>query len=353
MDAASTPFSDEPLSDYFEQAPIALHLVAPDGTILRANKAELDMLGYASDEYIGRNVAEFHADPPVISDMLYRLTNGETLQNFEARLKCKNGELRHVLISSNVRRENGQFVHTRCFTRDVTDRKAAEQARAEAAAMARLAAQLQNAREDERRRLARQLHDELIAGLTAAAIDLHNVQVQLAARGDPLARNVQMVMRLLSGSVDAKRRIIESLRPTMLHELGLGAALAQMAQRFTAKTGILCATEIDPRLTIDEELGLILYRIAQEALDNVAERSGTTRATIRLINEEHRAVLVVNEDRDGSATAPHTERPPDIQLQGCRQLLAGWGGTLSLRTRPDGGAEVHAVAPLTGALAPH
>ncbi len=346
-------FPEEPLSDYFEQAPIALHLVAADGTILRANKAELDMLGYTADEYVGHNIKEFHADPPVISDILSRLTHGETLQNFEARLKCRNGDIRHVLISSNVRREDGRFVHTRCFTRDITDRKIAENARAEAAAMARLAAQLQIAREDERRRLAKQLHDELIAGLTAAAIDLHNVQVQLAARRDPLAQNVEMVMRLLSASVDAKRRIIENLRPTMLHELGLGAALAQMAQRFTATTAIPCSTEIDAALIIEEELGLVLYRIAQEALDDVAERQGSAGVRLRLTAEEGRAVLLINDQRDDASAPAQPGVRTDTQLQGCRQLLAGWGGTLSLRTSSEGGVEVHAVAPLAGASAPH
>lgn len=110
------------LTDFIENATVGLHWVGPDGTILWANKCELDLLGYTREEYIGRNIADFHADKGVITDILCRLTNNEKLEGHEARLKCKDGSIRHVLISSNVYRENGEFRHTRCFTRDVTER---------------------------------------------------------------------------------------------------------------------------------------------------------------------------------------------------------------------------------------
>jgi PAS domain S-box-containing protein len=116
------------LSDFFENASLGLHWVGPDGTVLRVNQAELDLLGYSSDEYVGHNIAEFHADEHTIADILNRLTRGETLHDYEARLRCKDGSIKHVLISSNVLRENGRFIHTRCFTRDITDRVQAEQA---------------------------------------------------------------------------------------------------------------------------------------------------------------------------------------------------------------------------------
>src|SRR5205085_8104396 len=88
--------------------------------------AELDLLGYRREEYVGRNIAEFHADPETIRDILRRLQSGETLRGYEARLRCKDGSTRVVCIDSNVRRERGQFVHTRCFTRDITELKRAQ-----------------------------------------------------------------------------------------------------------------------------------------------------------------------------------------------------------------------------------
>ena len=116
------------LEDFFENASVALHLVASDGSILRVNQAELDLLGYTREEYVGRHIADFHADPPVIQDILARLTRGERLDKYEARLKAKDGSVKHVLISSNVQFREGQFINTRCFTLDVTDLKKSEKA---------------------------------------------------------------------------------------------------------------------------------------------------------------------------------------------------------------------------------
>jgi PAS domain S-box-containing protein len=120
--------NEQELTDFFENAVVGLHWVGPDGTILRANQAELDLLGYTREEYIGHNIADFHADAETINDILQRLTRGEELHSYEARLLCKDGSTRHVLISSNVFRENEQFIHTRCFTRDITERKRFEEA---------------------------------------------------------------------------------------------------------------------------------------------------------------------------------------------------------------------------------
>jgi PAS domain S-box-containing protein len=116
------------LTDFFENATVGLHWVGPDGTILWANQAELDLLGYTRSEYIGRKIANFHVDRDVIVDILQRLQNKEELHSYEARLRCKDGSIRHVMISSNVYWKDGQFIHTRCFTRDITDRKIAEDA---------------------------------------------------------------------------------------------------------------------------------------------------------------------------------------------------------------------------------
>ena len=117
------------LSDFIENANEGLHRVGADGTILWANRAELELLGYAREEYIGHKVSEFHADPDNCREILRRLGEGEALHNHPARLRHKDGTVRHVLINSTTFRDNGEFVYTRCFSRDVT-----EQVRARAAA---------------------------------------------------------------------------------------------------------------------------------------------------------------------------------------------------------------------------
>ena len=127
--------SEQEFEDFFDQAPIGLHWVGPDGIILRVNAAELRLLGYDRDEYLGHHIAEFHADPQVLADILRRLHAGEELHDYEARMVCKDGTIKQVLIDSNVLWEQGRFLHTRCCTRDITERTQAAETRERLAAI--------------------------------------------------------------------------------------------------------------------------------------------------------------------------------------------------------------------------
>jgi PAS domain S-box-containing protein len=110
------------LENFIEDANISMHWVGADGTILWANQAEIEYMGYDPGEYIGRDIREFHADENTIKDILQRLARNEKLIAYPARLKTKNGE-KDVEIYSSVRFVDGQFMHTRCFTYDVSERK--------------------------------------------------------------------------------------------------------------------------------------------------------------------------------------------------------------------------------------
>lgn len=115
----------EDLGDFFENAAVGLHIVDHNGVIVRANKAELAMLGYPAEEYVGRHISAFHVDPEVIADVLARLGRGEEIIRFPARLRAADGSLRHVLITSNGHFNDGKFTNSRCVTVDVTAEKLA------------------------------------------------------------------------------------------------------------------------------------------------------------------------------------------------------------------------------------
>jgi PAS domain S-box-containing protein len=118
--------SQSELTDFFENASIGLQWLSADGTILRANQAELDLLGYRRGEYIGRNVVDFHYNREAIEDILERVREGEVIRDYEARLCCKDGSIKTVRIDSSSYFEDEKFVHARCFTRDITDRRRTE-----------------------------------------------------------------------------------------------------------------------------------------------------------------------------------------------------------------------------------
>ncbi|HSS01030.1 MAG TPA: ATP-binding protein [Kofleriaceae bacterium] len=127
-EAAARAARDD-LEELLDDAPVPIHSVDASGKILYANRAELEMLGYTADEYIGHPVSEFHVDAPVLDDMLERLSRGETLHDREVELLAKDGSIRHVLVSSKMTFKDGKQVATRCFSRDITQRKQAEEER--------------------------------------------------------------------------------------------------------------------------------------------------------------------------------------------------------------------------------
>jgi PAS domain S-box-containing protein len=104
-----------------------MHWVRPDGRILKANQAELDLLGYAREDYLGRNIADFHVDPQGRTAILTCLARGESLNNVPAQLRARDGSIRHVRVSSRGRIRDGEFVNTRCVTFDVTEAVRAEE----------------------------------------------------------------------------------------------------------------------------------------------------------------------------------------------------------------------------------
>jgi PAS domain S-box-containing protein len=115
------------LEDFFQNAPVGLHWAGADGRILWANQRELDMLGYSREEYVGRFLSDFHDDQAGIKDFIHRLAKGEQVEKFESRVRRKDGALQSVAICANALWENGAFVHTRCFTLDITEQKHAEE----------------------------------------------------------------------------------------------------------------------------------------------------------------------------------------------------------------------------------
>jgi PAS domain S-box-containing protein len=185
------------LSDFFENATEGLHKVGPDSTILWANRADYELLGYAADEYVGRSITEFHSDAQVITLILEKLALGETLKNFPARLRCKDGSIKHVLISSNACFEDGQFAYTRCFTRDVTREWQAEN----------------SLRESDRRKdeflatLAHELRNPLAPIRNALELlEVENVDMELlrAARS-VMKRQIGQLARLVDDLMDVSR----------------------------------------------------------------------------------------------------------------------------------------------------
>jgi len=189
--------SQRVLQDFFENAALGMHWIDADGVILNANQTELDMLGYRRDEYIGRRYADFHLDRELAEECMRRLVAGDTLRNWEARLRCRDGSVKYVAISSNVLWEDGRFIHSRGFTRDITEQKKAESA----------------LRDSHRRK------DEFLATL---AHELRN----------PLApiRNSLQVLRMVNDATPAVERVYDMMERQVHHLIHLVDDLLEVSR---------------------------------------------------------------------------------------------------------------------------
>jgi PAS domain S-box-containing protein len=188
------------LMDFLENAAEALHRVGPDGTILWANRAELAMLGYRWDEYVGHHISEFHADRDVISSILTRLTQGQTLLDEPARLNRRDGSIQHVVISSNGCFENGYLRYTRCFTRDATERHLLALLHREREDLVTKLSQANRAKDEFLAMLGHELRNPLAP--VSAAAEILTIVANDAERVQHVAGVIKRQVRHMTGLVD-------------------------------------------------------------------------------------------------------------------------------------------------------
>ncbi len=296
--------SEQLLTDFFENAAVGLHWVGPEGTVIRVNQTELDLLGYTREEYVGHHISEFHADPPVIDDILKRLSGGECLQAYEARLRCKDGSIRYVLISSNVLWEDGKFIHTRCFTRDVTPQKQAEMALQEEVIIRQGAEAA--LRETDRRKdeflatLAHELRNPLAPIRQAALISktADATEAQKRWSHDVISRQVHHMSLLLDDLLDVSRitRGTLELRTEMTELAAVVDAAVETARPIIEAKRHRFSIEIPEEPVVFASDPLRLAQVLSNLLTNAAkytDPAGDIRLQVRA--DPERVTIVVSD----------------------------------------------------------
>ena len=234
--------------------------------------------------------------------------------------------------------------------RDVTERRRAEQELKRSQQELRgLSKAANEALEAERRRTARELHDELGQSLTALKMDLESLRSALPPSQPDLGERVQGMHALLDGTIAATRRIAADLRPLMLDDLGLAAALDWLTHNFSKHTGIATDLIIDDSVAqVPEPIASALYRITQESLTNVAKYAQATTAEIRLERDGGWVQLLVRDNGRGIGAADQDKRGT-FGLLGIRERVTLLGGEVAIKGEPGQGSEVRARIPLDAA----
>ena len=206
-----------------------------------------------------------------------------------------------------------------------------------------IARHLQTAREDERSRLARELHDELGGLLTAAKLDVARMRSRLTEAPLPVHERIAHLVRTLDEGIALKRRIIENLRPSALQNLGLKAALEILTREFASGAAIEIEAHID-EVTLGQDANLSLYRLVQEALTNVSKYAVASRVVVQVAREGEGVRAKVEDNGKGFDT--RLLRPETHGLTGMRFRIESHGGQLDVRSAPGQGTSISAWLPL-------
>jgi PAS domain S-box-containing protein len=305
------------------------------------------------DELLGMTPAQFFAHDLDMAKRRWR-------EFFDAgRLHTETNERRldgrpmriegdYMVIYDGAGRIAGHFG----IQRDVTDKhRAGEQIRESRQQLRALAARLQQVREEERTSIAREIHDELGQALTGLKLDMAWMKQRLPHDRGLLTQCASIIQRI-DGTLGAVRRIATDLRPSVLDQLGLAAAIEWQGQEFGGRTGIDVVMDICPDgAPIPDDLGSSAFRILQESLTNVARHARATRVVIRLCQSPTLLTLEVSDD--GVGIAPERlEGTASLGLIGMRERAGACGGELSIARRPDSGTTVLLRVPLCAGAAP-
>lgn len=206
-----------------------------------------------------------------------------------------------------------------------------------------LAQHLQTAREDERNRLARDLHDELGALLTAAKFDVARLKSRLGKVTPEVAERLSHMNETLNSGIALKRRIIEDLRPSSLANLGLVAALDILIREYMERTEIDVRGELS-RVELSPSAELMVFRLVQEALTNIAKYARATRVDVTLGSQDGHVLVTVRDD--GTGFDPELPRSIGHGLLGMRYRVEAEGGRMTLQSAPGKGVLIEAQLPM-------
>ena len=230
---------------------------------------------------------------------------------------------------------------------EITDRKRAEEGLKQSQEQLRdLAMHLQHIREEERSRIAREIHDELGQALTALKMDVHWLGSRLSTDHQVLMDKIKAMSRIIDTTVQAVRRISSELRPGLLYDLGLTAAIEWHAQDFCSRAGLQCDIQSEPEdIILDQSRSIALFRIFQEALTNIARHAHATQVEVILEENPDNVEMEIRDNGEG-ITAAQLAASGSFGILGIRERVHSLGGKLRISGAPEQGTTVYVSLPL-------
>ena len=362
-------YSEERYRHIYNHTPVMLHSIDTTGRIIRVSDYWLDKMGFERDEVIGKPLTGFYtkSSRKIAEELIFPVFfKTGFCKDVPYTYVKKNGEYIEILLSCfGVRNDDGKVVRSLAVSVDVTEKnqvqKDLEQAKEKLArhsqdlehqvetrtlelrkvrdTLRQLSGKIMAAHENERRKLARELHDHLGQILTALKMDTVWLEKNLMASNENAALRARRISSLIDDTIEDVRKMAFRLRPGVLDDLGLVAALEILTRDFEDRSDISCIFHHDNVPEVDDTLATAFYRIAQEAVTNAVRHAGATLIKVELTLTKSCLLLCITDNGSGFIEAEQNESD-GLGLTGMKERAALVGGDLQIDSGHDGGTRV-------------
>jgi PAS domain S-box-containing protein len=314
-----------------------------DGKMLFVNDAMVIMAGFNSKEdMMAQGAIPRYRDPKMRKEWIQALQKNGRVDNFEIEMIKKDGSIGYGLLSAVM---HGGIITS--VSIDITERvKIEEQLRKSQEELRNLSSHLQLVREEERSKISREIHDELGQSLSALKMNLSWVSSKIPEKEKALRKKVKELEKLIEGNILLVQRISTELRPRLLDDLGLAAAIEWHLDNFQHQSGIRCKFTCEPKEPkLGNEVSVPIYRIFQEALTNIYRHAKATSASVRLRIDSEKIVMTIKDNGMGITRDKVTD-PVSLGIIGMKERAIAMGGKVTIRGTKSKGTTVTLQIPL-------
>ncbi|MBP1748627.1 MAG: signal transduction histidine kinase [Deltaproteobacteria bacterium] len=321
-----------------------------------ANTAVEEVFGWKPEELIGKSVTLFYRNEEEAEDIgRHFYSTLEHQRTFASEFNCRRKDGRDILCRMRSARIGDALKQRRIVItyEDITEQRRAEQELANSREQLRnLSIHLQSVREKESTRIAREIHDELGQSLTALQMDLAWLRVSIPQADLSLATKIQRMKNLVDTTIESVHRISTELRPILLDDLGLIAAMEWQVGEFQGRTNMRCDARFDLKESVvEKDLATALFRIFQETLTNITRHAHATHVRVRLLQKGNELRLDVSDNGIG-IIEKDINNPASFGIVGIRERVNLWGGTVHITGKPYKGTKVSVRIPIQSGRKP-
>ncbi len=347
--------SEEKYRMLFETAPVGIFKSTPDGKLYcdplpNINPVLLEMLGFETAEELVIHRAENSQDYLNLSHketMLKQLTTQDSIKGMEIKLlKKDNTPIWFSMNMKAVADQNDNILYFDCFVNDISERKRAERIiKANEERLKLLTQRLFTVQEDERKQLARDLHDEAGQALSVVKIYLNMTEDKAKKEYPDLLPDIEKLKTALNTAHEELRDLAVALRPTALDSLGLPTAVEKLCQRIAENSNIHFDVYTEEIPDLSDQAAIALFRITQESLNNVMRHSHAQNVSVYVGHRNNHVEVTLRDDGKGFDTKKLEDRYTGLGILGMKERMDGVEGSLEITSTPGEGTTVTAIYP--------